>query len=321
MASIDVASNAWVIEIWPENPNPFMQGLHFSFAIGTSLAPLIAVPFLPSFNTSDPNTTLSSQEVEEYHVFVPFTIVSSVIFVAASSLLLVYIFKPYKQVKRQTTISSESLKSSGSDSSSCGSGERVEVGMKVLILVLTAAILCFHVGMEMNVFNYAETFAVKLGYEQKTGAFLTSAFSTAFTLSRGLDILLATKFAPSTIVYFNLTLVLIGNTVLYLFSSNTPLLLATGLVFLGLGFGGISPAVYSFIESCFPVTNKICGFFVFSSSISSIVNPIIIGSWVEMYPYVFVYYGTFSCICALLFFTALHMTINYERRTKYKTVF
>ena len=38
MASIDVASNAWVIEIWPENPNPFMQGLHFSFAIGTSLA-------------------------------------------------------------------------------------------------------------------------------------------------------------------------------------------------------------------------------------------------------------------------------------------
>ena len=173
----------------------------------------------------------------------------------------------------------------------------------------------------MNVFNYAETFAVKLGYEQKTGAFLTSAFSTAFTLSRGLDILLATKFGPSTIVYFNLILVLIGNTVLYLLSSNSPLLLATGLVFLGLGFGGISPAVYSFIESCFPVTNKICGFFVFSSSISSIVNPIIIGSWVEFYPYIFVYYGTFSCICALVFFIALHMTINYERRTKYKTVF
>lgn len=318
MAASDVASNAWMIEIWPENPNPFMQGLHFSFAIGTSLAPLIAVPFLPSMNESNPNTTLTFEELEEFHVFAPFTIVSAIIFVAASLLLIVYLIKPYKPMKREAMNSSEYLKTNDSSSVSL---KEIDMKFKVLILALTSFILCFHVGMEMNVFNYAETFAVKLGYEQKTGAFLTSAFSVAFTVSRGLDILLATRFGPSTIVYFNLTLVLIGNIVLYFFSTSGPLLLATGLVFLGLGFGGISPATYSFVESCFPVTNSICGFFVFASSVSSIVNPIIIGSWVEKYPFIFVYYGFFSGLSALSFFIVLHITINYERRTRYKDVY
>lgn len=37
---IDVALNAWILEIWQEAANPYMQGMHFSFGLGMALGPL-----------------------------------------------------------------------------------------------------------------------------------------------------------------------------------------------------------------------------------------------------------------------------------------
>ncbi|KAH9417978.1 hypothetical protein DERP_008231 [Dermatophagoides pteronyssinus] len=46
IGSFDTAINVWVLEIWAEESGPFMQALHFTYGIGSFVAPLICEPFL-----------------------------------------------------------------------------------------------------------------------------------------------------------------------------------------------------------------------------------------------------------------------------------
>lgn len=48
IGSFDTAINVWVLEIWAEESGPFMQALHFTYGIGSFVAPLICEPFLSS---------------------------------------------------------------------------------------------------------------------------------------------------------------------------------------------------------------------------------------------------------------------------------
>ena len=45
-AGIDVAGNVWLLEMWQEGSNPYMQGMHFSYALGSTISPLLCEPFL-----------------------------------------------------------------------------------------------------------------------------------------------------------------------------------------------------------------------------------------------------------------------------------
>lgn len=46
IGSFDTAINVWILEIWAEDSGPFMQALHFTYGIGSFVAPLICEPFL-----------------------------------------------------------------------------------------------------------------------------------------------------------------------------------------------------------------------------------------------------------------------------------
>ena len=38
---IDVAANAWILELWGSGSNPLLQGMYFCYAIGATTAPLL----------------------------------------------------------------------------------------------------------------------------------------------------------------------------------------------------------------------------------------------------------------------------------------
>lgn len=48
IGTFDTAINVWILEIWEEKSGPFMQALHFTYGIGSFVAPLICEPFLSS---------------------------------------------------------------------------------------------------------------------------------------------------------------------------------------------------------------------------------------------------------------------------------
>src|SRR6266487_40702 len=42
----DTAINVWLMEMWPKNNAPFIQGLHFCFGLSALIAPVISRPFI-----------------------------------------------------------------------------------------------------------------------------------------------------------------------------------------------------------------------------------------------------------------------------------
>lgn len=46
MGFLDTGGNVWCLDLWGRHSAPFMQALHFCFALGALVAPLIAEPFL-----------------------------------------------------------------------------------------------------------------------------------------------------------------------------------------------------------------------------------------------------------------------------------
>ncbi|KAK7099317.1 sodium-dependent glucose transporter 1-like isoform X2 [Littorina saxatilis] len=57
---LDTGGNMFCIKIWNKSSAPYLQALHFSFAVGAFLAPLLARPFLVGQGALGPNSTVFS---------------------------------------------------------------------------------------------------------------------------------------------------------------------------------------------------------------------------------------------------------------------
>lgn len=107
----DCGANVWILEIWP-GQDAWLQALHFTFAVGCALGPLIVEPFLSSdFKESDVDkaiaglsgkpsgsTTLNDQNGES-RIHIPFGVSGSSSICAA--LLILYLHWLSEKRKRQ----------------------------------------------------------------------------------------------------------------------------------------------------------------------------------------------------------------------------
>ncbi|XP_060569281.1 sodium-dependent glucose transporter 1-like isoform X2 [Ruditapes philippinarum] len=64
--SLDTGCYADIISVWGEHAGPYLQALHFAFAIGTLLSPLATEPFLAvSFTTCESNNMTSDNVTDQ----------------------------------------------------------------------------------------------------------------------------------------------------------------------------------------------------------------------------------------------------------------
>ena len=329
-AGIDVAGNAWLLEMWQENSNPYMQGLHFSYALGSTLSPLLAEPFLSPdrpplnisgmVNVSDPHQTIPFVNITDYaqqsQIQVPYSIVASVSFLASILLLTLYFLNPYKDPLRTLSHLKSSQSMEITDESVNLIPMRLPRSYFVTIIILGGSILCFYAGIELNTFTYLPAFAVNidLHLSKSTGAFMTSVTSASYTVSRGLSIFLATRFKTTTLLYFNFSIIGVGNLLVLRYANSSETMLWVGLIVMGFGFSSVFPGIYAFLEERINVTNTVCGFFMFASSLATTINPIIEGKYIEKYPLTFVYINIVSLICCIGLFIGLHHTDQTKSR-------
>ncbi|XP_077995937.1 sodium-dependent glucose transporter 1A-like [Glandiceps talaboti] len=68
---LDTGGNVVCVNIWEKDSGPWMQALHFFFALGATVAPLIAGPFLtpPLNNTTSPSPSLELSTMLDLSVF------------------------------------------------------------------------------------------------------------------------------------------------------------------------------------------------------------------------------------------------------------
>lgn len=341
-AGMDVAGNAWILEIWQETANPYMQGMHFCYAIGMTIAPLIAEPFLSPDIKRENNTVISIDNGTDVAFFnvtnasavsdviagksqiaVPYSICAVVLFAAAALLFTLFIRTPYLHPIR--TVSQAKFSSSPSgDMVSAVNDENINlIAMEtprryyVTVILLGSALLCFYSGIEINTFTFFPDFAVyiDLHLSKSKAAFMTSLLSAAFACSRGVSIILATKFKPTSMLYTNLVLIGLGNGLMLVSANTSEHMLWVSLILCGFGYSCVFPGIYAFLEQRINVTNTICGLFMFSSSIATTINPLILGYFIETSTLVFVYINLVSLVTCLALFVGLHSTDRFLHRS------
>jgi len=103
----DCAANVWILEMWP-GKDAWLQALHFSFAVGCALGPLIVEPFLSveyKENEIDKiagktsGTTTINDQNSETRIHIPYGLSGLASVVAA--LLIIYLYILEQRKKRQ----------------------------------------------------------------------------------------------------------------------------------------------------------------------------------------------------------------------------
>lgn len=264
-AGVDVAGNAWLLELWKQDSNPYIQVMHFSYALGSTLAPLICEPFLsPDKNSTQILTNASTIDFFNVtdtsmlsRIYVPYSIVTVVLFIAAAVQFGLYWTSPYKGALR--TIGKESRHELTATDSEVSNLLPMALPRSyyLAVVILGGLILCFEATVEQNTFNYLQAFAVHtdLKLTKSKGAFMISALSASFTLFRLFGILFATHFSTLSMLYFNFTIILISNVIIKIYANTNETGLWIGLILLGLGCSSSFPGIYAFLEERINVTN------------------------------------------------------------------
>ena len=337
-AGMDVAGNAWILEIWQEVANPYMQGMHFCYAVGMTIAPLIAEPFLSPdivrenrsviavdngtavafFNLTKADAVADAIS-RQSHIAVPYSICAVTLFAAAALLFTLYVKTPYLHPTRtvsQAKASARGLVSAANDENVNLIALETPRNYYVSVILLGSALLCFYSGIEMNTFTFLPDFVVyvDLHLSKAKAAFMTSLLSAAFACSRGISIFVATRFKPMNMLYTNLVLIGVGNGLMLTFANSSEHMLWLSLVIMGFGYSCVFPGIYSFLEERINVTNTLCGLFMFASSIATTINPIILGYYIETNPLIFVYINLISLVTCLAVFVGLHSTDSLLRK-------
>ncbi|KAI1285825.1 Major facilitator superfamily domain-containing protein 4B [Halotydeus destructor] len=307
LAAAEVPLNAWILDIWKEKSNPYMQSMHFFYALGSAAGPFLSQRFL----SNSANSHDASSEVSD--ISIPYYVSAGAAFLACLMQLYLFFAVPRDKMSNSLETELDEVKKMAEPSEP---PVTLSPTYFRLVVIFGAVVLCFEGGTELNTFNYLETFIVssELGISHSKGALMNGAMLAAFTLSRFICIILATRMKTITMLYMNLAIIMAGN-IIILFSANTSeAALWTGIVILGYGFGSTWPAMFALIEERITVTNFICSIFISSTMMHGAIGPLINGKFIEESPIVFAYINLISGVTCCLAFFMLHWTDTLRNR-------
>ena len=332
-AGIDVACNSWILEIWQEDANPFMQGMHFFLATGFALAPVLVAPFLSIDEDAldADNVTLTSENgtgspFGESHVVVPYSIGSMSMVLAAVGLLVLHFLSPYPQQQRSVSApkttavaGQEAAGSATSDYLKRVNAELEANRYRIQLLTLGAALLFSYTGLELATFAFIPEFVhvIALRLSKARAAFLSSVMMAAFAVSRLVSIVIAAKLRHKTMLYGSYALLVLGNLILLLTANSSQTGVWIGVMILGAGHSCVYPCIMSFLETRVNMTTTVCGLLMLATCLSPIVVPIIMANCLEAHPLTFCYVNIFflTAICAS-FATLWLVDRRFRRRRK-----
>jgi MFS transporter, FHS family, Na+ dependent glucose transporter 1 len=239
---IDVGGNTLLIWVHRDKVGPFMNGLHFAFGLGATLAPLMIVPII--------NATGG---------------IAWAYWVLAILSIPVAVFL------------SRLPSPTGIDESEDGSGKQVDY----LLVVLIAAFLFLYVGVEIGFGNWLATYAQAVrNADTATAAFLTSAFWGVFTAGRLIAIPIATVLKPRAILWINLSGAVVCLSALVLFP-DTGWALWGGSMGFGLFLASTFPTMLSLAERNLPLTGRLASMFYMGISTGGMILPWLTGQFFD----------------------------------------
>ena len=316
MGFLDTAGNVVCLQTWGDKSGPFMQTLHFSFAVGTTLAPFVAVPFIMSSNStlsassnhflnSTPLATMTVtinnataingfQHLKFYPVTYAFVVCG--VFSLIVSISFLYLG------------CSNHISSSSSDQKDTIKEEGRKFRCKVLGLLFLFFLV--YVGVEVTFGVYIYTFAIHCvnHYSKTTATALNSLFWGTFALGRFLSIPLSKWCSPGKLIKADLFGTFVAAVTLAcfpLYAKKADFLLWIAVSVYGISMASIFPSGVSWAEEYITVTGKAAMVFVVGASTGEMLCPLLVGQFIEINPMNLMYFCVFAVTLSILNFIAL----------------
>ncbi|XP_066229558.1 sodium-dependent glucose transporter 1 [Saccopteryx leptura] len=281
---LDTGGNVLILAIWGDEGAPHMQALHFSFALGAFLAPLLAKLALSTTVSAGNHTEAdlnhsalnqSSEADSESLLGVPdnmnllwaYAVIGTYIFVVSIFLFALFLKKNSQQEKAKATVQRS---------------RRAKYHKALLCLLFL--FFFFYVGAEVTYGSYVFSFAIThAGMTESEAAGLNSVFWGTFAAFRGLAIFFATCLWPGTMIVLSNIGSLVSSLFLVLFNkSPTCLWVATSVY--GASMATTFPSGISWIEQYTTIHGKAAAFFVVGAALGEMAIPAVIGILQGKYP-------------------------------------
>ncbi|XP_067883457.1 sodium-dependent glucose transporter 1 isoform X2 [Heterodontus francisci] len=276
-----IGGNLLILLTWGKQVGPYMQALHFSFALGAFVAPILAKPLLGNLrktinkdgndlliNTQNSSQSKPASVLDKLKTtisgFDPFTwtylIIGSFVLVVSVSFFISY------------------LKSSPNRSRAGVSSQEAPFARyhNAILFLLFLFFFCY-VGAEVAYGSYIFTYAKEFGHmDDNQAAGLNSFFWGTFATGRGLAIFLATCLYPGTMILLSLIGCTISSLILTLYHNNLiSLWVGTGLY--GVSMAATFPSGITWVKQYTNTTGKSAALFVFGAAVGEMVVPAMVG--------------------------------------------
>uniref|UniRef100_A0A8C8TY21 Major facilitator superfamily domain containing 4B1 n=1 Tax=Peromyscus maniculatus bairdii TaxID=230844 RepID=A0A8C8TY21_PERMB len=309
---VDTGANVLILALWGDKGAPHMQALHFNFALGAFLAPLLAKLAW--------GTTASAQNHTETD-FVPLMLnqssgaISDSLFAVPEDMNLLW---AYASIGTYILVVSVFLfglfckkRSRQKKSTASAEGGRRAKYHKTLLCLLFFFFF-FYVGAEITFGSYVFSFATThVGMEESEAAGLNSVFWGTFAACRGLGIVFATLLQPGTMIVLSNIGSLVSTFFLVLFHKS-PLCLWIATSVYGASMAVTFPSGVSWIEQYTSLSGKSTAFFVIGAALGDMAIPAVIGILQGHYPELPIV--LYTCLGSAIF-TAVLFPVMYKLAT------
>ncbi|XP_060769509.1 sodium-dependent glucose transporter 1 isoform X3 [Neoarius graeffei] len=275
MGILDTGGNVLILNTWGDRAGPHMQALHFSFALGAFVSPIIAkllfgdkssVLDRSASQTAAPNV-ISTPPPLFHGKSSSLTSMWAYVVIGAFILFVSLLF--FILYSRSSTSSSRA-------SSAPGKPPFFAKHHTALILLL-ALFFFFYVGAEVAygsfIFTYAKEYA---GLEEPQAAELNSLFWGSFATCRGAAIIFAACVYPGTLILLSLMGSVVASLSLVLFNQHHVMLWIFTALY-GASMAATFPSGISWVEQYTTVSSKSAAAFVIGAALGEMVLPALLG--------------------------------------------
>nr|XP_008536392.1 PREDICTED: sodium-dependent glucose transporter 1 [Equus przewalskii] len=308
MGILDTGGNVLILALWGDKGAPHLQALHFCFALGAFLAPLLAKLALGTTVSAENHTEAdfndsvlnqSSEAASEPLLGVPddmnllwaYAVIGTYIFVVFISLLALFLKKSSKLEKAKV----------------CAQRSQ-RAKYHNILLCLLFLFFFFYVGAEVTYGSYIFSFAIThAGMKESEAAGLNSIFWGVFASCRGLAIFFAACLQPGTMIVLSNISSVSSSLFLVLFNKS-PVCLWIATSVYGASMATTFPSGISWIEQYTTIHGKAAAFFVIGGSLGEMAIPAVIGILQGKYPDlpVVLYTSLASAIATAILFPVMY---------------
>ncbi|CAL8312598.1 unnamed protein product [Lota lota] len=281
MGILDTGGNVLILQTWGDQAGPHMQALHFSFAAGAFVSPIIAKLLIVA-DSASPNSLTPPANTSAAAPVATATFSHPIMHLMSSMWAYVIIgcFVLLTALLFLLLILCGGRAANPASPSGAPPSPRLARHHMALIIMLSFFFF-WYVGAEVAygsfIFTYAKDYA---GMSSRQAAGLNSLFWGSFAACRGLAIFLAARFSPAALILSSLVGSTLSSLLLCLFSRHPAVLwVCTGLY--GASMATTFPSGVSWVEQYTTVSGRSAAGFVVGAALGEMVLPAVLGLLLE----------------------------------------